>query len=372
MIVRQVDLSSRSDKNKFVQFPFDLYRNNTCWVPQMRADTRSILDKQNHPFYQHSEADYFVAELDGKIAGRIAAISNTRANTSNDQNSAYFYFFESINNTDVSGALFSKVIDWAKTRGHKIVYGPKGLLQGDGIGLLVNGFDLIPAVGIPYNFDYYDALVQQAGFSKKFDYFSGFVDTSVGLSEKIRRVAEKVKKRSGFWVREFTSKEEILAIAPELRTVYNQAFGGSEGFSPITDAEILVIARRMLAIADPRLIKLAYKDNKIIGFLFCYPNISRGLQKTNGRMYPFGWLHILRDFKRTRYMDANGIGILPEYQGLGPTAVIYTELEKTFREFNFEFVETVQVREDNLASLGESSNFKMDWVKTHRVYELKL
>lgn len=372
MMVRQLDLNSRSDVNKFIQYPFDLYKNNPYWVPQMRNDLRAVLDKTSHPFFQHSDADFFLAEDNGKVIGRIAAISNSRANLSNKQNSAYFYYFESTDNPDVSNALFSKVFSWAKVRGHTKFYGPKGFLQGDGIGLLVKGFEYIPAVGIAYNYPYYDKLVKLAGFKKKFDYYSGFVDTTVGLSDKVKRVAEKVKERSGFWVREFTDKEELLKIAPELREVYNQAFGGSEGFSPVTENEIIVIAKRMLSIADPRLIKLVYKDDKIVGFLFTYPNICRGLQKTNGRMFPFGWFHLMREFKNTRHLDANGIGILPEYQGLGPTAVIYTELEKTFREFNFDFVETVQTREDNVASLGESSHFKMDWVKTHRVYELDL
>lgn len=372
MLVRQVDLSNKKDVGKFIQFPFDLYKNNNYWVPQLRDDTKIIMDKKNHPFYQHSDAEFFLAEDNGKTVGRIAVISNSRSNQSNQINSAFFYFFESINDREISGGLFNEAFKWAKSKGHNQVYGPKGLLQGDGIGLLVKGFDFVPAVGISYNFDYYDKLVKLAGFSKKFDYYSGYVDTTVGLSDKVLRVAEKVKKRSGFWVKKFDSKEEILAIAPELRHVYNRAFGGSEGFSPVTEEEIFVIAKRLLSIADPRLIKLVYKEDTIIGFLFSYPNISRGLQKTNGRLLPFGWLHILREFKNTKYMDANGIGILPEYHGLGSTAVIYTELEKTFREFNFEFVEVVQVREDNNASLGESTNFVMDWVKTHRVYEINL
>jgi len=372
MIVRQLNLNSRSDVNKFIQFPFDLYRGNSYWVPQMRSDTKAVLDRSSHPFYKHSDANFYIAENKGKVVGRLGVISNSRANSANNQNSAYFYFFDSVDDPTVSGALFDRSFEWAKARGHNKVYGPKGLLQGDGIGLLVDGFDYVPAVGIPYNHSYYDRLVKDAGFKKLYDYFSGYIDTTIGLSDKVKRVAEKVKERSGFWVRKFKTKDEILAVAPELRVVYNKAFGGSEGFSPITENEIIVIAKRMLAIADPRLIKLVYKEDQIVGFLFSYPNICRGLQKTNGRMFPFGWYHIMREFKTTRYMDTNGIGILPEFQGLGPTAVIYTELEKTFREFDFDFVETVQTREDNVASLGESSHFSMDWVKTHRVYELAL
>lgn len=372
MKVRKIDTSKNKDIRKFIQFPFDHYKGNPYWVPQLRQDTRKVLDKDQHPFYQHSDADFFLAEDNNKVVGRIAAIANSRSNAANDLDTVFFYYFESIDDSEVSGSLFKAVIDWTIEKGHSQVYGPKGLLQGDGIGLLVKGFDYIPAVGISYNFDYYDRLVKEAGFKKKFDYFSGYVDIEKGLSDKVRRVAEKVKKRSGFWVRKFKTKDEIMAITPELRQVYNRAFGGSEGFSPITEEEIVVIAKRMLSVADPRLIKLVYKDNSIIGFLFSYPNISRGLQKTNGRLFPFGWLHLMREFKTTKYMDSNGIGILPEYQGLGPTAVMYTEFEKTFREFNFEHVETVQTREDNIASLGESSHFGMDWVKTHRIYELNL
>jgi len=341
--IRKINTRNKKDVKKFIQFPFDLYKDSPCWVPQLRGDTGKVLDKDKHPFYQHSEADFFLAEDNNRILGRIAAIANSRSNSANNLDTVFFYYYESIDDSEVSGALFNEVENWTKERGHTQVYGPKGLLQGDGIGLLVDGFDYIPAVGIPYNFDYYDHLVKQAGFEKKFDYFSAYVDTKSGLSDKVRRVAEKVKKRSGFWVRKFETKEEIV-----------------------------VIAKRMLSVADPRLIKLVYKGDKIIGFLFSYPNICRGLQKTNGRLFPFGWFHIMREFKTTKYMDSNGIGILPEYQGLGPTAVIYTEFEKTFREFDFEFVETVQTREDNIASLGESSHFVMDWVKTHRVYQMDL
>ena len=372
MIVHKIDVSSKKDVKKFIQFPFDHYRGNACWVPTMRSEMRALMNKESHPFYKHSEADFFLAEENGKPVGRIAAISNTRSNRSLNHNSAFFYFFESVDDTRVSDALFDRVFQWAEARGHNQVYGPKGLLQGDGIGLLVKGFEYVPAVGIPYNYPYYDKLVKNSGFKKKFDYFSGYVDIEAGLSDKVRRVAEKVKQRSGFWVRKFDSKKELLAVAPDLREVYNAAFGGSEGFSPITEEEIVVIAKRILSVSDPRLIKLVYKGDRIIGFLFSYPNISRGLQKTKGRMWPFGWFHILRELRTTKYMDSNGIGILPEYQGLGSTAVIYTEMEKTFQEFDFEYVETVQTREDNLASLGESSHFVMDWVKTHRIYDRDL
>jgi len=368
MKVRKLALSNPLDVNKFIQFPFDLYQSSDFWVPPLRSDMRFILDRNRYPFYQHSEADFFLAEDGGQVLGRIAAICNNRYNHFNGSKTAFFYFFDAVNDSSVSDALFEAVSLWASQRELNRVYGPKGLLQGDGIGLLVDGFEHLPAVGIAYNDPYYDSLVKKAGFKKKSDYLSARLTYIGDVSEKVHRIAEKVKQRSGFWVKKFSSKEELLAVAPQLRQVYNQAFGTGEGFSPITEEEIKVIADRLTSIADPRLIKLVYKADQIIGFLFAYPNIGRGLQKANGRLYPFGWFHLWRAFKTTRMMDANGIGILPEYQGLGATAVLYTELAASLQEFNFEHIETVQTREDNLASLGESSNFQYEWYKTHRVY----
>ena len=285
MKVRLIDTDTKSDLKKFIQLPFDLYRNNPYWVPQMRSDTRFMLDHNSYPFYQHSAADFFIAENNGKTVGRIGVISNNRYNKTNQLNTVFFYIFDSIDDSNVSNALFKSIFNWAIERGHERVYGPKGLLQGDEVGMLVEGFDQIPAMGISYNFPYYDKLIKQAGFQKKYDYFSGYLDPTIGLSEKVKRGAEKVKERSGFWVRKFNSKEELFSISPELRLVYNSAFSGSEGFSPITEDEITLIAKRMLSIADPRLIKLVYKEDQIIGFLFSYPNICRGLQKNKRQAF---------------------------------------------------------------------------------------
>jgi len=129
MNVHLVDPNNKSDIKKFIQLPFDLYRNNSYWVPQLRSDTRSVMDRTSHPFYHHSDADFFIAEDNGRTLGRIAAISNNRFNKANHQDSAFFYFFESINDDTVSNSLFETVFNWAKMRGLTHIYGPKGLLR---------------------------------------------------------------------------------------------------------------------------------------------------------------------------------------------------------------------------------------------------
>lgn len=372
MKVRLINTARRNDLNKFIRFPFDLYRDNPHWVPPLMREIRQQLDKTRNPFFEHSEADFFLAEENGQVLGRIAAIYNSRYNLSLSVKVGFFYYLESINSLEVTQALFEAVIDWCRQRDLSQLYGPKGMLQGDGIGILVEGFDYMPAMGIPYNFPYYDQHLKEIGFRKSSDYYSGYLKSTDKVPERIIQIAEKVKKRRGFWVRKFTTKEELLAVAPEIREVYNASFSGGEGFSPITEEEMQSIAQRLLSIADPRLIKLIYKEDKMIGFLFAYPNIGGGIRKAKGRFWPFGWYHLWQSSKNTRFLDMNGIGLLPGHQGVGATAVLYQVMEKTFREFDFEHVETVQVREDNRESLAENAALNVNWYKTHRVYVLDL
>lgn len=367
--IQKVDTTDAQNVRAFIDFPFQLYQDHPHWVPPLRRDIKSIFNKGSHPFYEHSQADFFLAVEGDSAVGRVCAIYNRKYNDFNHSRTAFFYHFDAVDDPRVSQALFQAVFDWASEKGADKLYGPKGLLQGDGIGLLIEGFDFPPAMGIPYNYPYYQDLVEGVGFSTSSDYFSGYLKSSARLPDRVYRVAEKVKDRKGLWVKKFTRKSELLDLAPQIKEVYNAAFSQGEGYRPITEEEMEVIARQMLTIADPRLIKLVYKGDDIIGFLFAYPNIWRGLQKSQGKIWPLGWFHIWRDLKTTDWVDVNGIGILPRHQGLGATTVLYVELEKTIREFGFKHAETVQVREDNTESMGEHKLLNVNWYKTHRVYE---
>lgn len=370
--IKKIHTENDKDVETFIQLPFRLYEDHPYWVPPLRSEMKQILNKKQHPFYDHSQADFFVALEENQALGRISAIFNHKYNQFNNSNTAFFYHFECVDEQHVADALFQAAFRWSRDRGAEDIFGPKGLLQGDGTGLLIEGFDYPPAMGIPYNYPYYQILLEKAGFKKSSDYFSGYLKSSAELPEQVYRVADKVKERKGFWVKDFQSKAQLLEEATEIRDVYNAAFAGGEGFRPITEEEMEVIAQQMLTIADPRLIKLVYKDETIIGFLFAYPNIWRGLQKSRGKLWPLGWFHIWRDMRTTDWVDVNGMGILPEHQGWGATAVLYVELEKTIREFGFKHTETVQVREDNIESMGEHRLLGVNWYKTHRVYSRDL
>ena len=372
MNIRKIDTENKSDVRRFIKFPFDLYKDNPYWVPPMMPDMKLALNRERHPFFKYSQADFFLAEDGKRVLGRIAAIDNQRYKEFTGQNTGFFYFFEVAEDIQVARALFNTAFDWARARGLEHIIGPKGLAQGDGLGLLVEGFKYKPAMGIPYNPKYYKHFITDNGFEKSIDYLSGYFTTDYQIPERIHKLSERVQKRRGFKVKNFKSKDEVREWIPKIGEVYNQAFATVPTFIPITEDEVQMIAERILSIADLQLVKLIFKDEDLIGFLFSYHNISAGIQKAKGRLFPFGWYHIMQEFKKTRWVDINGIGLVPDHQGLGATAVLYSELEKSIRAFPFEIVDVVQVAEENLKSFTEASNLGVTWHKRHRIYKRSL
>jgi hypothetical protein len=372
MNLRQIDLSNKKDVRRFIDFPFELYCEDPLWVPPLLGEMRAALNPAKHPFYQHSEAAFFIAEQDGRTLGRIAAIDNEHFKRYTQSKTGFFYFFETVEDIEVAHTLFEAVFDWSRQRGLPRIFGPKGLAQGDGMGLLVEGYDRQPGMGIPYNPPYYEAFIKEIGFEKHSDYVSGYLNAEYQLPERVFELAERVKQRRGFWVKQLKSKAEMREWIPQIRQVYNTAFVDIPGFVPLTEDEVQMIANRIISVADPRLIKLVFKGEEMIGFLFAYHNISAGLRKARGRMWPLGWLHILREFKRTKWVDFNGIGLLPQHQGVGATAVLFTELEKSVREFDFEHADLVQVNETNIKSFVQFETMGVQIVKRHRLYQKEI
>jgi len=364
----RLDTSKRRDINKFIQLPFKLHGVNPNWVPPMIGDMKFALNREAHPYYKHSDAEFFIVENNHQVLGRIAALDNSRYKEFSGESAGFFYFFESVDDIQVSRLLFESVFEWARKRKLETILGPKGLAQGDGLGLLVDGFNYKPAIGIPYNPAYYVNLISDSGFKKKVDYLSGYILTDYQLPERLKKLVEKIKERYGYWVKEFESKDEMKAWIPKIREVYNSAFIEVPNFVPITEDEVQLIAAKILSIADPKLIKLIFHGNELIGFLFSYHNISDGIQKSKGRMFPFGWYHLMRAFKKTKWVDINGIGLLPSHQGFGATAIMYAELEKSIKAFPFEIADFVQIAETNIKSFTEAQHFGVNWHKRHRVF----
>jgi hypothetical protein len=369
MQVRKLDTERRSDVHRFIAFPFELYHSCPQWVPPLWPEMRQVMSRKKHPFYLHSEADFFLVESAGQTMARAMVMNNRNYNDHHGKHTAFFYFFDSVNDTHVCQVLFNAIADWARSRDLEEIVGPKGILPGgDGLGVLVEGFDQLPALTIPYNFDYYDALLQHAGFTKETDYLSGYLPGDHKLPQRFFDIADKVKERRGFSIKTFKSKREALSAFRDIGSLYNQAFVDNWEYCPITKEELNVLAEHLKAIVDLKLAKLVMKDGKMVGFVLAYPDISLAIQKTRGRIWPFGWIPLLREFKRTEVGNVNGVGLLPEYRGVGANALLYTEVAKSIHDFGWERAEIVQVEEGNTKSLQDMSAIGVIWHKRHRVY----
>jgi hypothetical protein len=372
MTINLINHTIRKELKEFIHFPFQLYKNNPYWVPPLIGDAYESFNPEKHPFFQHSEAQLFTVENKGRILGRIAVMNNKRYNEFRGDSTAFFGFFDVVDDLNAAQALFEAAFVWSRSRGLTRIIGPRGLIGSDSSGVLVEGFEHRAAMGLPYNFPYYDNLITKGGFIKDTDHLSGYVRGDHKLPERLYRIAEKIKDRRGFEVIHFKTKDEMRVWVPRVREVHREAFEGSHTFYPPTEAEMDDIANTIISIADPRLIKLIQKDGQLIGFIFAYHDITAGLQKAKGRLWPFGWFHLLQERRRTKWVNINGVGVLPTFQGMGVNAILYTEIRKIVEELGFEHVDVVQVNEVNFESRSDMETMGIQWYKRHRSYKRQL
>jgi GNAT superfamily N-acetyltransferase len=370
MAIIEIDTANRAQVRQFLALPFRLYRDIPQWVPPLAPDARRMLDRRRHPFYRHSEAAFFLAENGrGRPIGRIAVLDNHHYNAYNEERTAFFYLFECEDDRQAARALFEATFAWARQRGLNRIVGPKGFTAPDGLGLLVEGFGHRPAFGIPYNPPYYPALVEAAGCVPAGEMVSGYLDAHVQLPERIFRVAERIQERRGLRVARFETRRDLRAFIPRLQELYNAALDGTVGNVPLTADEVKTLANQMLWFADPRLIKIIYKGDQPIGFLFAYPDISAAVQRTRGCLWPVGWIDLLLELRRTRWININGAAIVERYRGLGGTALLFSEMHKSVIEGRFDHADIVQIGVENETMLRELRDLGIGFHKKHRLYQ---
>jgi hypothetical protein len=373
MKIIEVNTDNHREVHDFLDLPFKIYESCPFWVPPLEMDARRMLDRNHYPFFKHSDAAFYLALGDGgQIIGRIAVLNNQHFNEYNHEKTAFFYLFECIEDYEASRGLFNAAFDWA--RNHKLdqMKGPKGFTALDGMGLLVRGFEYLPAMGIPYNLDYYQRLLEDNGFESDGDVVSGYLRPGYYLPEKVHKVSELVQKRFGLTVERFETRRDLRSLVPRLKDLYNESLSGTTGNTPLTDEEAKLMSAQIIWFANPKLIKILKKGDRIVGFLLAYPDISKALQRTKGKLFPFGWVDILREFNRTKWIDINGAGVIEDYRGFGGTAVLFSEMEKSILEFDFEQGDIVQIGVDNEKMQLEMRVLGVDFCKTHRNYKRNL
>lgn len=372
MNIVQIDTANRRQVHQFLELPFRLYGDCPQWVPPLEPDARRMLDRRRHPFYAHSDAAFFLAIENGWPVGRLAVLDHRNYNAFNHERTAFFYLFECMDDRQVACGLFEAACAWARARGLIKIIGPRGFSVLDGYGLLVKGFEHRAAFGLPYNPPYYPGLVEAAGFESAGDIVSGYLNVHKPFPDRIHQVAERVQKRRGLRVARFRTRRDLRALVPRLGELYNSVLSGTSGNAPLTADEIKTLADQLLWFADPRLIKIVMKDDQPVGFLFAYPDISAAVQRARGRLLPWGWMDMLLELRRTKWVNINGAGIIEQYRGLGGTALLFSEMHKSVIEGGFEHAEIVQIGVENDKMQRELRDLGVDFYKTHRTYQRAL
>ncbi|HEX2978761.1 MAG TPA: hypothetical protein VHO48_00725 [Anaerolineaceae bacterium] len=368
--IEKVDLNNKEQVNRFIQIPFRLYANHPQWVPPFISDIKVMMNPAKHPFYEHSAAEFYIARADGRDVGRIAALENTLFNKCHETKDAEFYLFDCEDDQDIANTLFERAFEWARNRGCNKVVGPKGFSAFDGYGIQVEGFEHRQMMNMMnYNYPYYSKLVENLGFEKEVDFVSCYLDMEkVHFPDKVHLAAEKILKRGTFWVKRFTKKSELVAMANEIGQAYNNTFINNWEYYPFTKREIKFILDNLLTVADPRLIKIIMHKERVVGFLLAFPDVSTSMQRGKGKLNPLSIYRLFREMRTTRWVSLNGAGILPEFQGIGGNLLLYSEMEKTVRDYNFKHADLTQVAETAKNLRQDLINVGGEAYKNHRVY----
>jgi GNAT superfamily N-acetyltransferase len=371
------EVTTKADLGLFVQFYYDLYRGNDCAVPFLYSEEMATLRSDKNPSFECCESKYFLAYKDGKIAGRVAAIINRRANERWNCHQVRFGWFDFIDDIDVSTALLKAVEDWGIEKGMNEIAGPLGFIDTDREGMLVEGFDQLSTMYINYNYPYYPQHMERMeGFQKDNDYLEMKVKVPEVVPEKFAKLTEMVKKRYGLRVHKFTRRELIEQnYGRRVFQLLNATYKDLYGFSQLSETQVDKLVNDYIKIADLNLVTAIMDGDKMVGFGITFPSFSRALQKTrDGRFLPFGWWHLLKILKwhKTPIVDLLLIGVLPEYRSKGANALIFDDLIRQFQAYGFEWAETGPQMETNEGVLSHWQYLESINHRRHRCYRKKL
>lgn len=349
-----VPVKRESEIQEFIQLPYDLYKEDANFVAPLKISVRDLLNKKKNPFYRHAEAQFFLARRDGKTVGRIAGIRDFKYNDFHNDNCAFFGFFEAIDDFQVASSLFSAVKEWGKERKVDYIMGPFNPSTNHECGLLVEGFDDPPVIGMTYNPRYYLKLFESCEFSPHKDMLAYVFDRSTKFPQRIMSHIERLEGEHKFTYRTI----RMDRFAEELQKVfeiYNDAWEKIWGFVPFDYAEIEFIAREFRQIADPSLVMFAELEGEPVGFALTLPDVNQVLKKIpSGKLLPFGFLkllwHLKGPFKRKTVTRSRilALGFKKRFQPMGLGPLLYNQYERRLRAAGYEQAEASWVLEENV------------------------
>ena len=348
-------VETKEDLKAFIEFHYDLYEGNEYDVPNLYSDEVNTLSKEKNAAFDFCVANYYLAIRDNKVVGRVAAIINNKANEKWNQKRVRFGWIDFIEDKEVLEALLKAVEDFGKTHGMNEIVGPLGFTDMDPEGMLTWGFDQLGTMPTIYNYDYYPRLLESLpGYEvdNKYVEYKLFVPDTV--PEKYAKIAEMIQNRYNLRIKKLTKKDIFEGgYGKKIFELINSTYKDLYGFSELSEKQIDQYINMYFPFADLSLITLvedASADNKLVGIGITLPSLSEALQKCKkGRLFPFGWFHLLRaiKFHKTKIVDLLLIGVLPEYRMKGVNALIFADLIPRYQAYGFEWGETQVEMETN-------------------------
>ncbi len=368
IIVKPVE--TKKEQRLFLEFPWRLYHGDPNWVPPLRGNQRALVGFAPHPFYERNRSQAFLAYRNGEVAGRILAIINQGHIERFQERRGFFGFFESVDDERVAHGLFDAARQWLADHGLESMRGPTNPSLNYELGLLIEGFDTPPTFMMTYNPPYYQRLIESYGFRKTQDLYAywGHVSMLPEIRAKLKPISDKIVERYNVKIR-MLDKRRFLEDVELFLNIYNRSLVNTWGFVPMTPAEVRYMAKGLRWLMVPELALGVEVDGRMVGAVFCLPDYNQRIKEINGRLFPFGFIHLLRNkqaIKRVRVISTN---VVPEYQLMGFGLVLLEGLVPKALEWGIEEAEFSWVLESNALSRGSLEKGGAKRTKTYRLYD---
>lgn len=365
-------VENRKELKMFIRFPYELYKNNPYWVPPLEMDEMNTLRKDKNPAFEHCDAEYWLAYKDGRIVGRIAGIINYLANNKWG-NKVRFGWIDFIDDYEVVRLLISAVIEWGKSKGMIELHGPLGFNDMDKEGLLVYGFDKLPTIANIYNHAYYPKHLEKLGLQATEDWVQYKMRASQNVPDKIERINKMIEEKYNLKTIVFDRKRDLLKYGKSMFRTLNSSFSELYGFSPLSEKEIESIIATYFSFVNPKLICFVLDENdEVIGFGVSIPSLSKAFQKAKGKLFPFGFIHLLKAMRNTDEIDLYLNGVHPNWQKKGIHSLYYSRLNHAYIDNDVKVAITNPQLESNFNAVSVWNNYEKELYTRRRCYSMSL
>ena len=371
--IRKID--TKCGLKKFVKWGIDLYKDNDCFVPPLVMDDVNTLDPKNNPAFDFCESIYFMAYDDGKPVGRIAGIINNVVNEKTGKKTLRFGWVDFIDDPRVSEALFRAVEVWGRSKGMEEIVGPLGFSDMDPEGMLVEGFDQEGTMATIYNYPYYPKHLEAMGFEKEADWVEFRMTVPDGIPERYQRISDIIKRKYELSTPKYTSAKKLVKdYGQAIFQLINEAYSELYGYSPLTPRQInRYISMYIPVLRLDNISLIVDKDKKLIGVGIAMPSMSKALIKCRGRMFPFGWIHLLKALRgQNDVVDLLLVAVKPEYQSKGVNSLLFTDLIPCFIKNGYKFAESNPELELNQKVQSQWGYFETRQHKRRRAFRKSL